>query len=316
MSLIKFKKQTIPFKGAYLLLLIVFAFAMSLNVNAQLYKKSFWPKRYADKYEVYPDIIYKTVDTTTCKLDVYMPKNAKAVNPVLIFTHGGGWVKGSKDSISIQLTPYLNAGWVVVNVGYRLIDRAPAPAAVEDTRCALAWVYENAAKFKIDTNKIVLTGGSAGGHLALITGMIPLGTSLDKSCIQGHSMKVAAIVDFYGIVDVNDLLAGENKKGYAVRWLASQKDSVKIAALVSPINYVRKGLPPIIRIQGDEDPTVPYSHSLRLKSALDAAGVPNSLYTVSKGLHGKFTKEEMADIYKKVSEFLKLNAGLDYDLAE
>ncbi len=279
---------------------------------AQLNNSSRWEKKYAKNYNAFLDIIYKKVDTTTVKLDVYTPKNGKGPFATLIYFHGGGWVKGTKDSMTGQLTPYMDNGWVVVNVGYRLINRAPAPAAVEDARCAFAWVYENAAKYNIDTNKIVLSGGSAGGHLALITGMLPKNSDLDRSCIGGHSLKPAAIVDFYGITDVNDLLAAPNKKGYAVRWLASQKDSVRIAASVSPINYIRKDLPPIIMIQGDEDPTVPYEHSKRLKAALDSAGVHNYLYTVPGGKHGKFTKEEMVDIYKKISVFLKSEANLEF----
>lgn len=299
------------------LLLVLALFIMTgPRTQAQLNNSSKWEKQFASQYTAALDIVYKKIDTTTVKLDVYTPKKGNGPFPTLIYFHGGGWVKGTKDSMSGQLTPYLANGWVVVNVGYRLINRAPAPAAVEDTRCAFAWVYENAARYKIDTNKIVLSGGSAGGHLAMITGMLPANSPLDKNCIPGHAMKAAAIVDFYGIADVNDLLVVPNKKSYAVRWLADQKNAAEIASLVSPINYVRKDMPPIIIIHGDADPTVPYSHATRMKAKLDSAGVHAVLYTVPGGQHGKFSKEEMVDIYKAVSAFLKKETGIVFNAQE
>src|SRR4051794_34046103 len=87
--------------------------------------------------------------------------------------------------------------------------------------------------------------------------------------------KGAAIVNWYGITDVADLLDGRNRKTYAVAWLGSAPDREEIAKRLSPLTYIRPGLPPILSIQGDADPTVPYSHSLRLQDALKKAGVEN-----------------------------------------
>src|SRR5438105_443521 len=84
-----------------------------------------------------------------------------------------------------------------------------------------------------------------------------------------------AKLDLYRITDVADLLAGANTKVYAVTWLGSLERRKEIAARVSPLSYVRPGLPPIMSIQGDADPTVPYAHSVRLHAALEKAGVPN-----------------------------------------
>jgi acetyl esterase/lipase len=103
----------------------------------------------------------------------------------------------------------LNIAWPVNSFG---------PAAVEDTRCALRWVYRNASQWHFDTTKIVLTGHSAGGHLALITGMLPDGTGLDNRCYGEEKLKVAAIINWYGISDVNDLIKGSNLKNYAAMW--------------------------------------------------------------------------------------------------
>lgn len=90
----------------------------------------------------------------------------------------------------------------------------------------------------------------------------------------------------HNIADVNDLLDGPNSKTYAVQWLGSLPNRDEIARRVSPLTYVRPGPPPILAIQGDADPTVPYEHSVRLTAALTKAGVPNQLVTIPGGKHG------------------------------
>jgi acetyl esterase/lipase len=198
-------------------------------------------------------------------------------------------------------------GWNVVNVEYRLARVSLAPAAVEDCLCALRWIGANVSKYGIDVNRLVVTGDSAGGHLALTTGMIPESAGLDRECPGAPLPKVAAIVNWYGITDVADLLDGPNRKGYAVAWLSSMQNRSEIASRVSPLTYVRPGLPPIITIHGDADPTVPYTHALRLKEALDHAGVQNQLVTIPGGKHGGFTPEERVRIFTAIREFLTKN---------
>jgi acetyl esterase/lipase len=165
-------------------------------------------------------------------------------------------------------------------------------------------VIHNAKEYNIDTSRVVVTGNSAGGHLALTTGMIPASAGLDRECPGPEELKVAAIVNWYGITDVADLLDGANMKIYAVTWLGSRENRREIAARVSPLTYARPGLPPIMSIQGDADPTVPYNHSVRLHAALEKAGVPNKLVTVPGGLHGNFKPEEYPRLYAEIRDFL------------
>jgi acetyl esterase/lipase len=275
------------------------------SANGQVWKSSRWEKGLKEKYDAHIDVVYSRVDSFDNKLDYYIPKDAQEPRPALIWIHGGGWGRLTKDSVSGQVAPYLEAGWVVFNVDYRLTPQALAPAAVIDCRCALHWIADHATEFKVDTKKIVLSGTSAGGHLALITGMLPTDTPLDKSCGTRTEVTVAAIVNFYGITDVVDLLDRANKKGYAVKWLGDRSDKEEIARSVSPMTYVRKDLPPIFTVHGDADPTVPYEHAVRLHKALDDAGVPNEFLTVPGGKHGKFEKEENVRVLRAVSAFLK-----------
>ena len=118
-------------------------------------------------------------------------------------------------------------------------------------------------------------------------------------------IKVAAIVNWFGISDVNDLIQGPNLKNYAMMWMGSQTDAAAIAKRVSPLTYVRPGLPPIFSVHGDKDDVVPYEQSVRLHKALTAAGVPNQLVTVHGGGHGQFTDAQLEDAYSKLYDFLK-----------
>src|SRR5438105_9556893 len=96
-------------------------------------------------YEVIPNVTYLVANNTELKLDIYRRKT-NTPNPTVIFIHGGGWVSGSKEAAVLWTLPYLEMGFSVVNVEYRLGHNSLAPAAVEDCRCALRWVVRNAEK--------------------------------------------------------------------------------------------------------------------------------------------------------------------------
>jgi len=255
-------------------------------------------------YRVMPDITYLTANNWEAKLDVYQARDAATPNPTLVYFHGGGWVQGSKEASSLTFLPFLNMGWNVVNVEYRLAKVSLAPAAVQDALCALRWVYRNGKEYNMDASRLVVMGNSAGGHLALTTGMTPASEGLDSLCPGTEELKVAAIINWYGITDVNELLAGANVRNFAVAWLGGMSNREEIAKRVSPLSYVRAGLPPIISIQGDADPIVPYSQNVRLHQALDKAGIRNELVTIPGGKHGGFSDTEMAKAYTAIRGFL------------
>jgi acetyl esterase/lipase len=267
-------------------------------------QSSDWVAKFANRYSVQANIVYGVENNYEDKLDLYERKNATAPLPVLVYIHGGGWTGGTKEGGFNKVLPYLEMGWNVVNVEYRLAKVSLAPGAVEDCLCALKWVGVHAQEHHMDPNKIVVTGDSAGGHLSLTTGMVPESAGLDRECAGRPLPKVAAIVDWYGITDVNDLLSGDNMKTYAVQWLGSLPNRDEVARRVSPMQYVRPGLPPILMIHGDSDPTVPYQHSVKLHEALDKAGVPNELFTVPGGHHGNFSEDQNVQVYSTIWKFL------------
>ena len=282
---------------------------------AQLSPTADWAIHTHNKYRVLPDVTYMTATGHESKLDVYTRRDTADPQPTLVFYHGGGWVAGSKDRAIMSFMPWLEMGWTVVNVGYRLADVAPAPAAVVDAICALRFAIDRAEDYGIDTDRIVVSGESAGGHLALAVGIIPETAGFTHRCagggfrgIETAAPKVAAIINWYGITDVEMMLAGEpDARSYAAQWVGSRSDAEEIARSVSPLEYVRAGLPPILSIQGDADPIVPYSQNVRLHEALATAGATHELFTVPGAGHGNFSPEERTKIYLKISEFLANN---------
>ena len=199
-------------------------------------------------YAIVPNITYRTVDGWEGKLDVLTPRGLKAPNPTLIYYHGGGWATGSKEERLPLVLPYMLMGWTIVNVEYRLSNVALAPAAVEDARCALRWVYKNAGQtlqtssgpvpLSIDLQRLVTSGTSSGGHLALMVGMAPASAGFDKNCRGDSSggpnavgpnntdeLKVAAIVDWFGISDVQDVLGAPQARSCLLYTSPSPRDS-------------------------------------------------------------------------------------------
>jgi acetyl esterase/lipase len=281
---------------------------------AQLSPTADWATHAQNQYQVFSNVTYLTATGYESKLDVYKRRDATALQPTLVFYHGGGWIAGTKEASFMSLMPWLEMGWNVVNVEYRMARVAPAPAAVEDALCALRFAVAQAKTYGIDTNRIVVSGESAGGHLALAAGMIPESAGFTRSCAGGGFAgsentvpKVAAIINWYGITDLGDILAGANARSYAVQWLGALAHRDEMARSISPLTYVRAGLPPILSIQGDADPIVPYSQNVRLRDALTKAGATNELVTVPGGGHGNFKAEERTKIYLKIREFLAKN---------
>ena len=257
------------------------------------------PPSLPDSVSLEPDISYSQYPET--KIDILQPKTAsKEKRPGVIAIHGGGWVGGTKEGYRTHVCArYVEKGFVCANVEYRLAKAATAPAAVTDVLDAARWFEANAKKYNVDTKRIIVTGGSAGGHLSLMVGMTPGSAKL------GPSAKVAAVVDFYGITDVGDQLGGPHMQDYAVTWVPEQSGRRELAERVSPMTYVRKGLPPILVIHGDADSTVPYEHSVKLVKALRDAGDDAELVSIPQGEHG-FPEAKENEIYEQnIWPFLK-----------
>ena len=267
--------------------------------------------------------------TVDLHLDVFQMSSAKPA-PVVVHLHGGGWTAPAGQSRSpAPFTALLAAGISVVSVQYRSSLEAPAPAALEDVHCALSWVKANAAKYNFDVNRVILYGVSAGGEMALMAAYAP-DTFDPAGCTD--QPKVAAVLDYYGPPDLAEALLHEpgsgdfNRQWFRLavplpadpaaaaaangapapaRWPEPSAAELALAKQLSPMNYVRPGVPPTYIVNGDRDPRVNPAQDSKLKSALDAAGVPAGHDIIPGAGHGNFPKPEANKAWLLCLQFLQ-----------
>ncbi len=251
--------------------------------------------------ETTKDVVYLQASGQDLRLDVYRNTAFSGPRPVLVYIHGGAWWKGEKPAGWGGFRAYLAAGFSVVAVEYRLTDVARAPAAVQDVRCALSWVKTNAKTYGFDAKKVVPYGTSAGGHLALMAGMLPKKNDIDLPACRDQP-KVAAILDFYGPYHLRPDLPGAFKSPSTARWIGDGPETLWTS--MSPAAYVRKDQPPVFIVHGDADPVVPYEASTSLKADLDKAGALNRFHPVAGGAHGKFPKADQVKVEQDALQFL------------
>jgi acetyl esterase/lipase len=297
-------------------LLATVALAFGLYLGAASYTNADAQAAVAEHRE----LVYSSPDRQDLHLDVYTPTDARTPTPVWIHVHGGAWWKGSRPASWKGFATYLEAGFSIVTVQYRLAGVAKAPAAVQDVRCAISWVGKNADRFGFDTGRIVVTGTSAGGHLALMSGMLTNDNDVDlPDCREPPA--VAAIVDFYGPTDLDTWPAPDpSGKGFIqaphssiARWIGERPDAGLMRRKMSPLAYVRADLPPIFIVHGDADPVVPVQESLDLKQRLDAVGARSGLHIVSGGVHGKFDEEQRRAVEQAVLKFLRQHEVIEHE---
>jgi len=257
-----------------------------------------------------PDIVYGRADNIELKLHVFTAGIKPDMRPTLMYIHGGGWVHLMKEDRILYLLPYLAQGMNTVNVDYRLAYQSRAPGAVEDCRTALHWVHQNAEEYGFDLSKLVVAGESAGGHLALMTGMLTADAGFDNVCawsVGNRPVTVAAIVNFFGPTDMTSFVEGPHTAAFALEWFGSMPGRAELAKRISPLNYVRLGLPPIITIHGEADHSVPFEQALRLHDALEKVGVPHQLVRVPGAQHGceNWTPAQQLHAQTAIFKFLR-----------
>ncbi|MEY4325543.1 MAG: Lipase 2 [Verrucomicrobiota bacterium] len=169
-----------------------------------------------------------------CKLDVYHPVGASAV-PAVVWFHGGGLTGGNR-SVPSALK---GQGITVVAADYRLSPKAKAPAYIEDAAAAVAWTFKNIARYGGDTNRIFLSGHSAGGYLASLV-------TLDRRWLAVHSVdpdRLAGLVPF----------SGQSITHFAIREERGMPRTRPLIDDLAPVYHVRKDAPPILLISGDRN---------------------------------------------------------------
>ena len=235
-------------------------------------------------------------------LDLYLPRAQPGQRPVVVFVHGGNWNSGdSRHTGTFGDFPGLLAsiaarGFVVASVNYRLSGEAHFPAALQDVKTAIRWLRLHASDYNLDDTRIAIWGASAGGHLAAMAGVTcgvaALEPAADPKNPRPPSDCVEAVIDWYGITDLESLDTDFGKKpadkSAAGDFLGCEPAlcPIGVAHNSSPLTYIESMAPPFLIMHGDADITVSPKQSQRLYDALRAKDVPAELVNYPGVAHG------------------------------
>ena len=232
-------------------------------------------------------IVYKDVNATKLLMDVYYPKNidSSKVYPAMVFFFGGGWVSGDVSQFINQANYFSKRGMVCFLVDYRTKSKNNTTPfeCVKDAKSAIRFIRKRASYFRVDTTKIIASGGSAGGHLAAATALIDSFSEatddLSISCIPN------ALVLFNPVID-------NGPGGYGFEKI---KDAYKN---FSPLHNIKKGAPPTIIFIGTNDKHIPIETVAYYKKVMEKVGSRCELKIYDGQNHGFFNYKNL-EYYKK-----------------
>jgi acetyl esterase/lipase len=245
------------------------------------------------------DIAFWRIPDTERELlcDIWRPANGDVSGLTFVYFHGSGWWIGDKDMLTRSFFRHLVAqGHTVMDVAYRLCPEVDIYGMIGDVKRAIAWMKANASRYGVNPEKIVLGGGSAGGHIALLAAYKPQDPELTPKDVKSADLSVSGVISYYGPTDILAAYQFTNQQNYA-DWLPVPvgPDTPKrmgnygridtllgghpgevpdMYELASPITHVHPGCPPTLLIQGNQDLVVPVNAAFTLYTKLVESGVP------------------------------------------
>ena len=232
-------------------------------------------------------ILYKQIDTTQLFIEAYSPPktNVDVAYPALVFFHGGGWHGGDRNQFKPHAEYFSKRGLVSFLVDYRLIGKhGTTPVeSLKDAKSAIRFIRMNASQFHIDTTKVIVAGGSAGGQLAAATGLCEAFN--EDSDTMAISCKPNALALFNPVID-------NSPGGYGYIRVG------KIYKAFSPLHNIKKGAPPTIVFLGDKDKLVPVVTALYYQTAMERVGSRCDL-EIYEGQGHAFFNYNFFEYYKK-----------------
>lgn len=238
------------------------------------------------------------------RMDVFLPGGrTRTATKAIVVIHGGGWISGDK----ADMNPYLPtikqqlSDYAIFNLNYRLGTLPatnPFPTQENDVKAAMAFILSKAEEYKFNTEKIILLGASAGGHLALLQGY------------KQASPKAKAIVSLFGPTDMaalHDFYTANSLEQTAIRLLmgGTPAANAPLYQSSSPINFVTTQSAPTLLLHGTADPIVPIAQSTALKTKLEATGVEVKMITYPNAGHGDWDDATFAKAFTEIVNFIK-----------
>lgn len=215
--------------------------------------------------------IYKNTKSRNLKIDIYFPNNNSKSNPTIYFCHGGGWISGFRDQPNnVSWCKFLaSRGFVVTSIDYRYGYTNSMFDLSSDYFDGLEYLRDNAEKFKVDSNNIVLMGLSAGGHLALLySSFLTSNNHLDY--LEG----IKAVVAYYPPTNLKDMVNSEESKSLLVKFATTRtledapSEFDDVYSYYSPSSWVSPRMIPCLIAHGKNDTIVPFSSSVEFTKLL------------------------------------------------
>jgi len=266
------------------------------------------------------NIVYKIVGGDTLDMIIFFPNDKKEPKmPVMLYTHGGGWGGGHK--LNIMGAPFLgtlktllNNGIACATIEYRLtrVGISTAVDCVSDCKDAARFLMKNAGKYGFDVDRMGVWGGSAGGHLSLMTALADNNEFKGDESLRNYSPKFLCVASYYPLTSfVNpEFLVGSNfeKPERFIPILGGLlSDKQDIARKLSPVEWIGKNSPPILLLHGEQDKVLPIQQSIYLEEVGKSKGADIQLLRVKNADHsfnGENISPSMDDINKKAAEFI------------
>ena len=237
--------------------------------------------------EVHRDLFYTEAKDKLQSLDVYAPPEGKD-HPVIVWIHGGGWSKGDKASLQQKPQAFVDKGFVLVSVNYRLVPAVTVKDIMADLAQSVRWVRDHAAEHRGDPNSLIIMGHSAGAHLAALLctdDRYLKAAGVPMTCLKGC---VPLDVSAYDIPKrIHDLDDGISK---TFKTIFGADDTAQLA--VSPVHHIAKDkhIPPflIMHVASRED-TKAQAHWLAGK--LTEASIPARVVAAEGKTHGTISSD-------------------------
>jgi acetyl esterase/lipase len=231
------------------------------------------------------NVTFAFVSGGRLRMDLHYPADlTQGPFPVIIYLHAGSWMGGSKGGREIRtfLPHFLDRGYAVASIEYRLAPKAMFPAQVEDAKCCVRFIRKNGGSFMLDGDRIGAFGLSAGGHLAALMSVAQSADGFEGSGgWSDQSSRIQGAVSLFAPTDLPPL-ADDPRNVEIIRKVFGFSQLER----ASPIEYVNSGDSPCMLIHGALDSRVPVSQSQAMHEKLTAASVPAELLLVQHAGHG------------------------------
>jgi acetyl esterase/lipase len=242
------------------------------------------------------DVIYCRIDGAALLADIGYPSAGQA-RPAMLYIHGGRWRAGSKDDVErgLDVREWAQQGYFAMTIDFRLVTSTPAPAAQQDLMCAIRWLHAHVDQYRVDPDRIYLSGWSSGGHQVALAATA--GADLYPAAGQWEDARsdVRAVMSISGPYELNTLSWGN-------LWTPLEGDPEEARRVASPMHQISRDTRPILIVHSDDDRSVPVQQAIDMARALEQSGTPHRFVHYTDRGHVALTPEVVREMRSFIAE--------------